>query len=463
MNVLVVGGGAREHALTWKALQSPLTDTVFCAPGNAATGSIAINTGLEATDVEGVARFVNERDVGLTVIGPEVAVAAGLAARLTAAGRIVFGPTQAAGRIESSKAFAKSLMERTGVPTPAHRVFDNPASAKDFVRGERRAFVVKADGLAKGKGTLVARDAEETLECIDTLMLRRTVGGAADRIVMEENIDGRGGARRARGGERVLDVQVECGSGPRVPRVSRDLCHRIPDRRVGHDRARGSCLPCRRRGRSIGLRDGRRPGIDPRRAGRIDGRGEGPCLPERRSYSLSGDDLSPRPRGARDRSSRAAVSDGPLVGIVMGSESDRPTIQRCCEVLDGYGVTYEVVVRSAHRDPEGCRQWATEAEGRGINVLVAAAGGAAHLPGVVAAWSVLPVIGVPMSAGALGGLDALLSMAQMPAGIPVATVAIGDAGARNAGHLAVGILALADAGAREKLVKRREANRQPKQ
>src|SRR5213594_2543449 len=191
MNVLIVGGGAREHALTWKALQSPLTDTVFCAPGNAATGAIAINTGLQPTDAENIARFVNERDVGLTVIGPEVAVAAGLADRLTAAGRLVFGPTQAAGRIESSKVFAKSLMNRTGVPTPAYRVFDNPASAKDFVRGERRAFVVKADGLAKGKGTLVARDAEETLECIDTLMLRRTVGAAADRIVLEEKIAGR--------------------------------------------------------------------------------------------------------------------------------------------------------------------------------------------------------------------------------------------------------------------------------
>ena len=211
MNVLVVGGGAREHALTWKALQSPLTDTVFCAPGNAATGSIAINTGLEATDVEGVARFVNERDVGLTVIGPEVAVAAGLADRLTAAGRLVLGPTQAAGRIESSKAFAKSLMERTGVPTPAHRVFDNPASAKDFVRGERRAFVVKADGLAKGKGTLVARDAEETLECIDTLMLRRTVGAAADRIVLEEKIDGREVSLMALvDGERILPLPPAC-------------------------------------------------------------------------------------------------------------------------------------------------------------------------------------------------------------------------------------------------------------
>jgi 5-(carboxyamino)imidazole ribonucleotide mutase len=156
------------------------------------------------------------------------------------------------------------------------------------------------------------------------------------------------------------------------------------------------------------------------------------------------------------------MSEAPVVGIVMGSESDRPTMQRCCEVLDAYGVAYEVVVRSAHRDPEGCREWATSAEGRGLKVLIAAAGGAAHLPGVVAAWSVLPVIGVPMSAGALGGLDALLSMAQMPAGIPVATVAIGDAGARNAAHLAMAILALNDPTAREKLIQRREANRRPK-
>jgi 5-(carboxyamino)imidazole ribonucleotide mutase len=156
------------------------------------------------------------------------------------------------------------------------------------------------------------------------------------------------------------------------------------------------------------------------------------------------------------------MSGGISVGIVMGSESDRPTMQRCCEVLDGYGVAYEVVVRSAHRDPEGCREWATSAEGRGLKVLIAAAGGAAHLPGVVAAWSVLPVIGVPMAAGALGGLDALLSMAQMPAGIPVATVAIGEAGARNAAHLAMAILALDDPSARDKLIQRREANRTKK-
>src|SRR4029077_14770081 len=125
MNVLIVGGGAREHALTWKALQSPLTDAVYCAPGNAATAAIAINTGLQATDVDGIARFVAEREIGMTVIGPEPAVDAGLADRLAQSGRLVFGPTKAAGRIESSKAFAKSLMERAGVPTPAYRVFDD--------------------------------------------------------------------------------------------------------------------------------------------------------------------------------------------------------------------------------------------------------------------------------------------------------------------------------------------------
>ena len=156
------------------------------------------------------------------------------------------------------------------------------------------------------------------------------------------------------------------------------------------------------------------------------------------------------------------MSETALVGIVMGSESDRPTMQKCCEILDSYGVPYEVVVRSAHRDPEGCRTWAKEAEGRGIKVLIAAAGGAAHLPGVAAAWSILPVIGVPMSGGTLGGLDALLSMAQMPAGIPVATVAIGDAGARNAAHLAVAILGLSDPGARAAVLKHRETMRAPK-
>ena len=211
MKVLIVGSGAREHALTWKALQSPLTDAVYCAPGNAGTAAIAINTDLEATDVDGIARFVKDRGVELTIIGPEAAVAAGLADRLTAEGRLVFGPTKVAGQIESSKAYAKALMERVGVPTPAFHVFDNPATAKDFVRGERRPFVVKADGLAQGKGTMVPRNVEETLECIDRLMLKKTVGAAADRIVLEEKIEGREVSLMALvDGERVLPLAPAC-------------------------------------------------------------------------------------------------------------------------------------------------------------------------------------------------------------------------------------------------------------
>src|SRR6202022_1511339 len=125
--------------------------------------------------------------------------------------RLVFGPTAAAGRIESSKAFAKALMTRAGVATPAYQVFDDPGRAKDFVRGERRPFVVKADGLAKGKGTLVPRDADETLECIDTLLLRKAGGSAADRIVLEEKIEGREVSLMAMvDGERVVPLPPAC-------------------------------------------------------------------------------------------------------------------------------------------------------------------------------------------------------------------------------------------------------------
>jgi phosphoribosylamine--glycine ligase len=211
MNVLIVGSGGREHALAWKALQSSLTDAVYCAPGNGATSAIAVNIDIAATDVEAIARFVKDRDVGLTVIGPEAAVAAGLADQLIAEGRLVFGPTKAAGQIESSKAFAKALMTRAGVPTAVYRLFDDPARAKDFARGEGRPFVVKADGLAKGKGTIVARNLEETLEAIDTLMVQRTVGGAADLILLEEKVEGREVSLMALvDGQRVVPLQAAC-------------------------------------------------------------------------------------------------------------------------------------------------------------------------------------------------------------------------------------------------------------
>jgi len=191
IKLLVVGSGGREHALVWKALQSPLTSAVFCAPGNAGTASMAVNVAIAPDDVAGLVRFIRERAVDLTIVGPEAAVAAGLADEVAANGRLVFGPTKAAGQIESSKVFAKALMQKAGVPTPSFRVFDDATAARDYVRGEGRAFVVKADGLAKGKGTLVPRDVAETLEAIDELMVARRVGAAADRVLLEEPITGK--------------------------------------------------------------------------------------------------------------------------------------------------------------------------------------------------------------------------------------------------------------------------------
>jgi len=134
------------------------------------------------------------------------------------------------------------------------------------------------------------------------------------------------------------------------------------------------------------------------------------------------------------------MPDKPLVGILMGSDSDWPLVQKAAETLKAFGVPFEVRVMSAHRTPDIAGAYAAEAEGRGLQVILAAAGGAAHLAGVVAGHTVLPVIGIPVAGGALNGLDALLAVVQMPAGIPVATVTLGSAGPVNAALLAVQIL-----------------------
>ena len=140
-------------------------------------------------------------------------------------------------------------------------------------------------------------------------------------------------------------------------------------------------------------------------------------------------------------------SDKPLVGIVMGSDSDWPLVKKACETLDRFEVPYETRVISAHRTPEAAIEYSKSAEGRGIKVIIAAAGGAAHLGGVLAAGTVLPVIGIPVAGGALNGLDALYATVQMPSGVPVACVACGSAGPTNAALLAIQILGTADTSA----------------
>ena len=141
----------------------------------------------------------------------------------------------------------------------------------------------------------------------------------------------------------------------------------------------------------------------------------------------------------------------PKVGIIMGSQSDWPTMSRAAEMLEILGIDYETRIVSAHRTPDRLYEYAKSAQPRGLSVIIAGAGGAAHLPGMTAAMTALPVIGVPVKSKALKGLDSLLSIAQMPAGVPVATVAIGEAGAANSGLLAAAILALSDPGLAERL------------
>jgi len=147
------------------------------------------------------------------------------------------------------------------------------------------------------------------------------------------------------------------------------------------------------------------------------------------------------------------------VGIVVGSESDLPVMERCATVLEDYGIGHEMSVMSAHRAPDLVRAYAQAARDRGLRVLIGAAGAAAHLPGVLASLTTLPVIGVPLAATPLSGIDSLLSIVQMPPGIPVATVAVGDMGARNAGHLAAQIIGVNDPEVAETIDKVRLAMR----
>ena len=141
----------------------------------------------------------------------------------------------------------------------------------------------------------------------------------------------------------------------------------------------------------------------------------------------------------------------PEIGVILGSDSDLPKVKECFSILDEFGVEFEVIISSAHRTPEQTREWAVSAKNRGIRVIIAAAGGAAHLPGVVASHTVLPVIGIPVETKIAGGLDSVLSILQMPAGIPVAAMSAGSAGGVNAALYAISILALLDGKYEKKL------------
>jgi phosphoribosylamine--glycine ligase len=190
VKVLVIGSGAREHALVWKCVQSDLVERVFCAPGNGGTGGMARNVPIPATDVVRLVQFAKRERLGLIVLGPEAAVDAGAGDALRDAGFTVFGPNRGAGRIESSKSFAKSLMRRAAIPTADFETFSQPAPAKRWARERHGRVAVKADGLARGKGVIVCASTDEADEAIDAMLVEGRFGKSGATIVVEERLDG---------------------------------------------------------------------------------------------------------------------------------------------------------------------------------------------------------------------------------------------------------------------------------
>ncbi len=556
--VLLIGGGGREHALAWKLAQSPRVEKLYASPGSAAIGELAECVALE--DSEAIARFAEAEGIGLTVIGPEAHLVDGLVDRLEAKGLAAFGPRQQPAMLEGSKAFAKAFMERHGIPTAAYAIFDEERDALAYLKGHDGPCVVKADGLAAGKGVTVCRERAQAEAAVRAAMSGGAFGQAGARLVIEELLvgeeasyfaicDGEGflgfpscqdhkplgdldrgpntggmgaycpaplvtpeverriveeivqptlrgmreeghpyrgvlylGLMIDRGAPRVVEYNCRFGdpeSQPLMMMLESDLMEVLEaalEGRIEHVRPRwrpgaAACIVMASAGYPGTARKGvpihglersettpelqvfhagtaREGGGWTTNGGRVLGVtawGETLQAALARGYravegiAFEGGTYR-RDIGLKGLKRRVAERPEKNVGIVLGSASDLDVAKKATDVLERLGIGYELAVASAHRTPERVRAFIRACEEAGVEVFLAVAGMAAALPGVVAAETVAPVIGVPVQSGATAGLDALLSIAQMPPGIPVATVAIG--GGANGALLAAHILAV---------------------
>ncbi len=189
-NILVIGSGGREHALAWKLAQSPRIGKLYVAPGNGGTRQIAENVAIDAADIDGLIQFVEKNEIGLTVVGPDDPLALGVVDAFQARGLRIFGPTRAAAEIESSKAFAKNLMSEAGIPTATFKTFSEYDKALLYVRKRGAPIVVKASGLALGKGVYVCKTLKEAETALAEIMLDHVHKNAGNEVVVEEFLDG---------------------------------------------------------------------------------------------------------------------------------------------------------------------------------------------------------------------------------------------------------------------------------
>jgi phosphoribosylamine---glycine ligase len=559
MKMLVVGGGGREHALVWKIAQSPRVTKIFCAPGNAGIAELAECVPIQADDVEAMVTFAEENVIDLTVIGPEVALSQGITDKMEAKGLKVFGPSKKAAEIEFSKSFAKELMNKYNIPTAQGKSFTAFKPAEAFIKKIGVPVVVKADGLAAGKGVMVCASEKEALEALKTIMLDKAYGDAGKKVLIEEFLTGEEASFLVfTDGKTVLPLPssqdhkaiFDEDKGPNTggmgayspaPVVNRLLNKKIMDEvmvpavkamaaekrpykgvlyaglmihgdrikvlefngRFGDPEAQPLLMRMKNDMIPImeavveGRLDQCKLDIDPRASacvvmategypgdykkgleisglsdvkrmkdvvvfhagtaakgkntvtagGRVLGvtaLGDSVEAAVKKAYEAVGKIKWPGVYFRKDIGRKAIrrMGQAPEVGIVMGSDSDLAVMDQAAAVLTRFGIPYEMTVASAHRSPERATRFASTAKSRGMKVIIAGAGHAAHLAGVLASHTILPVIGVPIDSSCLNGVDALYSTVQMPPGIPVATVSIGKPGGRNAGILAVQILAL---------------------
>ncbi|MFC1920411.1 phosphoribosylamine--glycine ligase [Chloroflexota bacterium] len=190
MNILVVGNGAREHTLVWKLAQSPKAEEIYVAPGNAGTARIARNLDIKMSNTEELVNKAQEKKIGLVVVGPEIPLSEGIVDRFQSTGIPIFGPTKGATQIESSKAFAKELMQKHGIPCAQSKTFCDFRHAKDYVKQQTPPMWIKADGLAAGKGAIVANYMAQALDILSNIMEARMLGEAGEKIVIEEPLTG---------------------------------------------------------------------------------------------------------------------------------------------------------------------------------------------------------------------------------------------------------------------------------
>ena len=555
MRILVLGGGGREHALVW-SLSRRGGHEVHAAPGNPGMLSRATLHPTDIDDGDAVVALARRIDPHLVVVGPEAPLVAGVADLLRTEGFAVFGPGASGARLEGSKTFAKKFMGRHGIPTAPFAVCQSLAEAQRALDQRTPPFVVKADGLAAGKGAFLPETREEADRLCQDLLEKRILGESGKTVVVEDFLPGwemtvlalfDGQSFRLLPPSQDHKRVAEGDQGPNtggmgaytpVPQADARLMHKI-ESRILEPTARGlqeegipfcgvlyvglmvvggepyvveynvrfgdpeaqvvlpaldmdwaeAFLACAQGD----LASYPWPSESPRATVGVVLASEGYPGPYEKGRVISGlealagrDDVMVFHAGTIKNSSGEVVTAGgrvltvvgrgndleeawekayegvkkisfpgmhfrrdigarartarPRVGVLLGSASDLPLAQEAAEIFRALDIPFEVTVASAHRTPDHVAAYAASAQKRGLRVLLAVAGLSAALPGVVAAHTLLPVLGVPVASGSLGGLDALLAVTQMPPGVPVGSLGVG--GGKNAALLAARILAL---------------------